>query len=241
MNRKDSPQSVIESYRRRQQMAPVVIAVLAVLLVIAGIVILVLWFRGENPPPVVSDVRTTATETEAAAPTATETPVPPTATVTSTPTETLIPTITLTPTLAGPFEYIVESGDNCWTIAVDKFKVNPDLLLAINGFAPGTCPISPGLPILIPLPDTALPTDTPVPYGPSVRIEYFVRTGETLAEIAEAFHTTRERIVADNKITDELKIKAGDKLIINTNTVTATPTLAPTVEATGTPEPTATQ
>ena len=239
MNRKDLPQSVIDSYRRRQQMAPLYIAGLAVVLVIIGIVVLVIWFRGNTNSPVVSFAASTPTATITE--TATNTVVPPTATATVMPTDTEVPTATLTPTTAGPFEYKVEAGDNCWTIAVDKFKINPDVLLALNGFTPGTCPISPGMTIMIPLPDTKLPTDTPVPSGASGKVEYYVKTGELLNEIADTFHTTVEQIMKDNPdIKDQMAIKAGDKLIITTNTVTATPTKTATTEVTATLPATAT-
>ncbi len=240
MNRKDSPQSVIDSYRRRQKTAPLLIAGLAVVLVIVGIVILVIWFRNNSNQPVVSFAAATASPTVTNTTAVTNTPVPPTATATVAPTETETPTITQTPTPSGPFEYKVESGDNCWSIATEKFKINPDLLLQINGFAPGTCPIQPGMTILIPLPDMKLPTTTPVPTGASETIDYYMQVGDTLADIAAAFHTSVDQIKKDNNVTDENKLKAGDKLTIHTNTATATPTPKPTNTKAPTKAPTAT-
>jgi len=104
------------------------------------------------------------------------------------------------------------------------------VLLAINNFAPNTCPIKPGDVIKIPGADQQLPTETPLPanlpYG--TKIEYYVKTGETLATIANKFYSTVDRIKADNKITDENTIQAGQKLIIAVNIVTSTPTPKPT-------------
>jgi hypothetical protein len=49
---KSSPQNVIDSYRRRQQMMPFIVGGLAVLLVAVGIIILVVWFTGSNRPAI---------------------------------------------------------------------------------------------------------------------------------------------------------------------------------------------
>ncbi len=239
MNRKDSPESVIDSYHRRQKMTPFYIGGLSLLLVIAGGVILFLWMRGGGlaaAPTVTPTITATV-----AAPTTTNTPIPPTATLTLSPTVTLSPTITVTVTPSGPVEYKVQSGDNCYDLAV-KNKVNPDVLLAINGYDPGTCPIIPGMTILIPLPNTTLPTETPIAFGPGQKYTYYVKTGETLAEIAATFHTTRELILKENpNVKDENTIKAGDSLTITSNTVTATPTKTPKAGAVATNTPTATK
>ena len=119
MNRKDSPQSVIDSYRRRQQMAPYFLAGLAVLLVVVGIIILVVWYAG-NGKTKVGSVSLFASATPTATETATPTPVTPTATVTSSPTVTVTVTATNTATPAGPYEYTVLAGDNCYDIALTK-------------------------------------------------------------------------------------------------------------------------
>jgi LysM repeat protein len=107
--------------------------------------------------------------------------------------------------------------------------VGTSLLLAINNFG-NTCPIKPGDKILIPLKGQELPTETPLPsdFPRGKKIEYYVKTGETLAIIASRFNTTLASIMADNKITDANLITAGQKLIIQVNIVTPTPTRAPT-------------
>jgi hypothetical protein len=140
MNRKDSPQSVIDSYRKRQQMAPYFLGGLAMLLVVVGIIILVVWFAGSGRTShiahgIVCIANPTVTETS------TPTEVPPTATFTITPTETVTPTITLTSTPSGPFEYTGPGRRHCWDIAV-KHEVDLDVLLALNAFG-NTCPIKP--------------------------------------------------------------------------------------------------
>ncbi len=226
MYRKDSPQSVIDSYRRRQQMAPYFMAGLAILLVIVGIIILVVWFTrsGKSLSPVSLGASATPTVTSSA----TWTPVPPTATLTNTPTITSSPTITETATPSGPFEYTIQENDTCWDIA-QKNKVELEVLLALNNFG-NACPIKPGDKILIPLEGSTLPTFTPFPTDVrGVKIEYFVQTGDTLANIASRYNSTVDAIMLENKIADANKINFGDKLMIPVNIVTPTATRAPTI------------
>ena len=226
MNRKDSPQSVIDSYRKRQQMAPYFMAGLAILLVVVGIIVLVVWFTSSNKP-VVGSISLFASPTPTVTETATPTPVTPTATATNTATVTATATITMTSTPSGPFEYTILDGDNCWDIAT-KFKVDLNVLLALNNF--GTdCPIKKDDKILIPLPDTKLPTSTPLPTSASgQKIKYKVESGDTLDTIAQKFGTTVDNIVKENSIEDVNKINAGDELTITVYVVTKTPTRAPT-------------
>lgn len=227
MNRKDSPQSVIDSYRRRQKMAPYFMAGLAVLLVVVGIIILVVWFASSGRAKV-SGIALFASPTPTVTQTPTATPVTPTATATITPTSTLTPTPTQTATPSGPFEYKILSGDTCWDIAV-KFKVDLNVLLALNNFGTA-CPIKPGATIMIPQAGAVLPTPTNLPtnLAPGTKIEYIVQSGDQLAVIAARFNTTVDRIMTDNKITDANKLTAGDKLTIVPNTITPVPTSAAT-------------
>lgn len=227
MTRKDSPQSVIDSYRRRQQMAPYFLGGLALLLVVVGIIIVVVGLAnpgnsGGSPLAIFASATPTATNT------VTPTPVTPTATFTITPTITNSPTVTQTPTPSGPVEYTVQEGDTCWGIA-ETNKVDLGVLLALNNF--GTdCPIKPNDKILVPQPGAVLPTETSIPTGGATgqKVEYTVQLGDTLALIAARYNTTVDAIMTENKLEDANKINFGDKLTITTNTVTATPTKAPT-------------
>lgn len=245
---KDSPQSVIDSYRKRQQMLPFMIWGLVVLLVVVGLIILITWFVG----PGKGSIALFASPTPTATSTSTPTPTVPSATPTLTPTETLTPTVTETPTPSGPFEYTVQEGDTCWDIAV-KYEVSLDVLLALNNFG-NACPIKPGDKILVPVKGQELPTETPLPsdFPRGQKIEYTVKTGERLADIASRFNSTVDAIIKENKLTDANNIFAGQKLVIPVNIVTATPTRVPTrtvtpggptftpvpPTATGTPSPT---
>jgi LysM repeat protein len=223
MSTKDSAQNVIESYRKRQQMGPFVIGGLAVVLIIVGIVVLVVWLTGEDRPAVALFASKTPTATTTATPTAT---IPtPTPTSTSTPTQT--PTITETPTRAGPTEYTVQELDTCWDIAQD-FKVDVNVLVAINNFEAGTCPIVPGDKIWIPTSEQQLDTPTPLPTNFKGEITYTVQTGDTLDIIADQFQSTVDAIMEENDLEDANKINVGDKLIIPVNIATRVPTRAPT-------------
>jgi LysM repeat protein len=221
---KYAPQNVIDNYRKRQQRMPFVLGGVALLLVVVGIIILVVWLSGSGN----SISSLFATDTPTATMTSTNTPVTPTLTSTVTPTETMTPTITVTSTPSGPFEYTIQENDNCWDIAI-KFEVDVQVLQAINNFGTG-CPIKPGDVILIPAPDQTLPTETPLPTGlaAGTKIEYTIKTGETLANIASRFNSTVESIMEDNDIEDENSILAGQILEIRINLVTPTMTLAPT-------------
>lgn len=236
MMKKDSPQSVINAYRKRQQMMPFMVGGLAVLLVAVGIIILVVSFTGQNKPQFAISLFASATPTPTE--TATVTPVTPTVTPTETATVTMTVTVTQTSTPSGPFEYTVKDGDTCWDIA-SKFKVDLGVLQALNNFGTG-CPITPSQKILIPTANQTLPTDTPIPTGlaKGTKIQYTIKLGESLDQIASRFNTTKEAIVAatadyntKNKLpawTDQNLIYAGQVIIIPVNIATATATRAAT-------------
>jgi LysM repeat protein len=233
---KDSPQSVIDSYRKRQQMMPFLVGALAILLVAVGVIILVLWFTSSNRP---GGIALFASATPTATNTYTSTPVTPTDTATMTETVTIEPTITQTMTPTGPFEYTVQENDTCWDIAA-KNKVDIRVLQALNQFAANACPIKPGDKIWIPAPDQALPTETDIPTDTAkgTKITYEVKPGETLAVIASRFNSTVDEIIRltneyrkKNKlaeIKDVNKINAGDTVIVPWNIVTPTTTKVPT-------------
>lgn len=234
MRGKDSPQRVIDSYKRRQQTMPFVVGGLAVLLVVIGIIILVVWFTGDSRPSIALFASPTPTQTSTFTPTATV----PSPTASATATVSLTPTLTITPTPSGPFEYEVKEGDTCWDIAI-TFNVDMAVLQALNNFAADACPITPGQKILIPAPDQSLPTATALPLDipAGTKIEYTVQLGDSLGFIATKFNTTTEAIIAikENNLGESTALQAGQKLIIPVNLVTPVPTRTPTPE--GTPAP----
>ncbi len=238
---KKNAKDIISSYRKKQKLGPYILGGVAILLAIAGIVLLVIYLVGGGSGAQISLFKSkTPTPTE----TPTPTPVTPTATATMTATATLTPTITMTPTPSGPFEYEVQEGDNCFDIAAE-FEVDIEVLLALNNLD-GTCLINPGDIILIPTTDQELPTSTPLPtdLAPGTLIQYTVRAGDTLTNLAEQFFSTMERIIQEtnkyrltndlDELEDQNDIKVGDILIIPYYIATPAPT------ATNTPAPTAT-
>jgi len=240
MTDKESPQSVIDAYKKRQKMMPILIRGLAILLVVVGVIILVVWFTSSDGPKLSIFASATPTATN----TATPTPVTPTSTPTLTSTVTNTPTMTNTPTPSGPFEYTVQEDDNCWGIS-QQFEVDLVVLLALNNFG-STCPINPGDKILIPAPGQELPTETPIPTDlpRGTKITYVVKSGETLDVIASRFNTTVEDIMLQNELENANEIFAGQELIVRVYLVTPTLTTAPTstsaVTATTSPNTTTT-
>jgi LysM repeat protein len=250
MSDKESAQSVIEAHRKRQQLGqkvPIIIMIVAALLLVVGAAIVIFTLLRPDKPlfaPKVTDTPTpTSPYTLTPTPTATNTPTP---TFTLLPTDT--PTPSETPTPSGPFEYTVQEDDTLVAIA-EKFNTTLELILALN---PQVNPslIKVGDKILIPAPDTQLPSATPLPTGlaSGTIIKYTVVSGDTLEGIAAAFNSTVDAImkIKDNNLTNANDIYAGQVLSIPVNIATPVPTATegtvyPTSSIpTNTPKPTVT-
>lgn len=236
MQRKNSPQYVINSYQKRSKVGPIILWAIAGIIFGAGIVLLVLWFAGGSGgsfDPVARVKGLFASPTPTATETFTPTPTVPTSTPTMTPTETETPTPTLTPTPEGPQMYTVEEGDNCWSIAVDKFGVDFELFMMINNMT--ACNIGIGDQVVIPARDQEKPTMTPIPldqYTVGQQIEYTVEMNDTYPAIASKFNTTLDSMEKLNNIEDITAYpRFGDILTIAVNLVTPTPSPVPTYTA----------
>jgi len=232
MSDKESPQSVIEAHRKRQQRgqkAPAIImGVAAVVLVVgAAIVIFTILRPGQSLITLINPYTETPTSTLTSTATFTSSPTS-TSTVTPSmePSETPTPTDTATP--SGPFEYTVQEFDTLSSIA-EKFNTDLQTILALNPqIDPSTLIIRVGDKILIPAPDTELPTTTPIPsnIAPGTIIKYTVVAGDTLAAIAEKFNSTVDAIVKikENNLQNANDIYAGQILSIPVNIATPVPT-----------------
>jgi LysM repeat protein len=164
----------------------------------------------------------TPTATETATPTATATVTP---TPTNTPTVTITPTATGTPTASGPFIYIVAEGDTLDSIATN-FNVGVLTLMALNNITDSLIRV--GDELLIPNPDLALDTPTPIPTGWRGTIEYRIALGDTLELIAARFFTTVDSILEENEDLDNAnEIFVGQIIIIKVNIATPVPTNTP--------------
>ena len=227
----------IESYRkRRNRFLPLILGGLAILLVIVGIIIVVTTLRGGGIAKLI------ATDTPTPTVTNTKTATP---TLTNTPTITSTPTITPTPTPSSIYDYVVQEGENLYTIIADHDLTEQDLILIyiLNPeIDPLTGFITVGQTIKLPPPNYPLPTATPLPTGLAAgsRITYLVMPGDSLGGISNKFNSTVAAIVAANptllKDGDKSVIYPGEQLIIPINLVTAVPTKA----VTSTPTPAAT-
>jgi LysM repeat protein len=226
MNDKDSAQNVIQSYRKRQSMAqkaPLIFGIAALLLII-GAGSLIFWLTGSDVPgaSLFATETPTPTETPTQIPTNTPTFTP---TVTNTPEPTETPTPSLTPTASGPWIYIVEETDFGLSTIATKFNTDIPTLLALNpSIDPTTLIIYVGQEIIIPAPDTQLPTATPIPIGWRGIIEHRVESGETLGELADRYLSTVDAIVEANDITNQNDLPEGMILKIPVNLITPVPT-----------------
>lgn len=248
MAEKESPQKVIEAHRKRQQMrqsTPIAVMIGAGILLVAGAAALIFWLLGANSP--FKGPTPTPTLTNTPVPTSTNTPLPPTNTPTITPTSapSETPTPTITPTPSGPFEYTVQQGDILSAIAT-RFGTDIPTILALNpSIDPTSLIIYVGQKILIPAPNTLLPTATTVSTNvpPGTLISYTVMPGDTVGAIAIKFNSTVALIVKENKLANANSIYAGLILKIPVNVATPVPTATvgtvyPTIlVATNTPKP----
>ncbi|MCK4725933.1 MAG: LysM peptidoglycan-binding domain-containing protein [Anaerolineales bacterium] len=222
MSDKDSAQNVIDSYRkRRQNTTPFLIGGAAIVLIAVGIVVLVLWLTGSSGPSLSFMASPTPTSTETATPTATATASP---TGTNTPTITTTPTASATPTASGPFIYVVVEGDTLDSIAA-QFNANVLVLMALNNMTDSLIRV--GDELLIPNPDLALDTPTPIPTGWRGTIEYRIAVGDTLELIALQFFSTVESIMEENGIENANEIFVGQIIVIKVNIATPVPTSTP--------------
>lgn len=226
MSDKESAQNVIDSYRKRQvmaQKAPLIFGISAILLIV-GAGAIILWLTGSDVTPAALFATQTPTPTETFTPTASPTvTLTPTETVTPTQTDTAEPT--LTATASAPFIYTVNEGDTLTGI-IERFGVDMQTVLALN---PDLNPnlISPGQQLLIPSPDTQLPTATPVSETCRGLQNYVIRPGDSLADIANLFFSTVDAIVRENKLENANDINWGDQLKIPCGIATPAPTWTP--------------
>ncbi|HJX61039.1 MAG TPA: signal peptidase I [Dehalococcoidia bacterium] len=129
---------------------------------------------------------------------------------------------------AGPtFEYQVQPGDTLFDIAL-RFGADVQALATLNGLSsaqvvwvgqvlqvPGTAPASP---------PTPAPAPTSTPSQPSVpTLEYTVRPGESLSDVAAFFGTTVEVIAALNSLANANLVVPGQRLLVPALPATTAP------------------
>jgi LysM repeat protein len=232
MSYKPPYQQYKDRQRKRKVYTPIILGGLAIIMVAAGIVLIWMWFRSSG------GVEISMLNTDTPTPTETNTPVPPT----ETPTETLFPTETLTATpaptstAAAPFLYEVESGDTIFSIA-EKFDVSDWMIIMVLNNMSADDFLFVGQQLIIPDPNTALPSPTPIPQNlpAGTAIEYMVLSGDTLQIIAEKFLSTEDAIIEENGITDPNTIFPGQILLVPIRLITPTFGAPPTASPTASP------
>ena len=224
--------NTIDSYRkRRKQRLPLILGGAAVLLVVVGIIIVVTSLNGGG-----ITLFTTKTPTPTITPSPTNTSVP-----SKTPTITPTPTETGTATPSAPYPYVIQEGDDLYTISQKKNLGDNGMILIyiLNPLIdPATGFITVGQTIILPPPNYPLPTSTPIPTGlaPGSRITYRVMPGDSLTLIAIKLNSTVDAIVLANKIAlpDGIStiLSPGQLLVVPVNLVTPVPTVILTATAT---------
>lgn len=136
-----------------------------------------------------------------------------------------IPTPTPTPLPGQQQIYVVQEGDTCYGIAVDKFGVNWELFMSVNGFT--ECSIRVGDEVIIPGDEDLIPTMTPIPldqYAPGQQIQYTVQMNDSYNDIAAKFNTTLVSIQQLNNVNVYTGFpQYGQVLTIAVNLVSPTP------------------
>ncbi len=156
-----------------------------------------------------------------------------TVTLSPTPTDTPIPSDTPTFTPLPPIDYVVQSGDNCYSIAA-LFGVSANVIITQNNLNSACTNLSLGQHLSIPQPTpTALPaatvTDEPVDATRKAcaTASYTVQANDTLGGIAANYNVSMDAIKAWNGLaTDNVFI--GSTLTIPLCMRAATPGPSPT-------------
>ena len=139
--------------------------------------------------------------------------------------EMIINTTVPTAQPSGPTVYTVQDGDTCWGIAVDRFGVNFELFMQVNGMT--ACDIGIGDEVIIPGADQQVATSTPIPldqYTTGQIVAYTVEMNDSYNDIAAKFNTTLDSIQRLNNVNVYTTFpQFGQVLQIEVNLITPTP------------------
>ena len=168
-----------ESYKQAQKKKrvyqPLILGSLAILFIAVGLVLVYLYLNDAGV-----SMSFLFTNTPTTSPTATQPPATETPTISPTGTVTLTPTDAPTGTASAPFTYVVQSGDSLFTISQQFDIEDPIIIMVMNGLTDLSV-IFPGDELIIPDPNTSIPTPTSIP--PNLRvgdvIDYMVLPGDT--------------------------------------------------------------
>jgi LysM repeat protein len=196
---------------------PAAIGLLALFLGIGAVLV---YFALSSTPEVIIPETPTTTITLTTTPTQTTTQPPPTLTSTPEPSPT-------------PITYLVQSGDNCISIAA-FFGVSVQSIVTLNNLPAACDNLTINQPLLIPQPT---PTATPQPSATlslaeqteaaCEKVIYIVQDNDTLGSIATNYQVPMEAIRVENGLTGDT-VYVGDTLIIPLCRRFATPGPTPT-------------
>jgi LysM repeat protein len=156
-----------------------------------------------------------------------------TPTITITPTETLIPSETPTLTPLPPFEYQVQSGDTCYSIAA-FFEVSANIIILENGLNTNCTDLNVGQTIQVPRP-TATPPPPPTATLEAAEatraacqtVSYTVQANDTLSSIAVNYNVSMQAIKDWNGLSTD-NVYLDQPIIIPLCMRAATPGPSPT-------------
>lgn len=160
--------------------------------------------------------------------TATNTP-----TITLTPTETLLPTETPTLTPEPPYEYVVKTGDNCYSIAA-FFNVSANVIILTNKLNASCTDLIVGQTILVPRPTPTPPPPPTATLEPAAAtraacqtVSYTVQANDTLSSISANYNVPMQAIKDWNGLSTD-NVYLDQPLIIPLCMRAATPGPSPT-------------
>lgn len=143
----------------------------------------------------------------------------------------IIPVKIATPDTDGNIYHVVQAGQSFWSIAI-AYQITIQDLETWNNISRNT-PLQAGQKLYIPGKNTkGYSTPTPVgmivPQTPDAdgKIVHEVQSYQTLTKIADAYHTTVDRILALNGLQADWTLSIGQKLIISPGNITPSPTLS---------------
>lgn len=165
-----------------------------------------------------------------AVPTITETP-----TITNTPTETLMPSETPTLTPEPPIEYVIQSGDTCYSIAA-FFNVSANIIILNNGLNTNCTDLVPGNILKVPRPTPTAPPPPTATLEPAAAtraacqtVDYTVQANDSLSTIAINYGVSMEAIKEWNGLsTDNVMLGQPLKIPLCMRAATAGPSPTPT-------------
>jgi membrane-bound lytic murein transglycosylase D len=114
----------------------------------------------------------------------------------------------------GTVSYTVKKDDTLWALA-NRYSTTVDALASINNFT-STTELKVGQVIRVPKNSETSSNTAPSLQSPEGNVTYVVQKNDSLSVIAQRYGVDYRDIMVWNSITDQRKIKPGDRLVIKT-------------------------